>query len=58
MSKIYKVYNQEWHWIDEILSVVFIARDSLRRDVKIAVPGVREGKFMSELLPSRCHRSE
>jgi hypothetical protein len=38
VSKINKVFNQEWQVIDGVLCVVFIGRDSLRRETKIAVP--------------------
>src|ERR1700761_903223 len=37
-EKINKVYNQEWQTVDGVLCVVFIGRDSLRRDVMVAVP--------------------
>ncbi|WP_420971529.1 hypothetical protein [Bradyrhizobium sp. B120] len=38
MSKIVKVVGQNWQMIDGALCVVFIGRDSLRRDVMVAVP--------------------
>jgi hypothetical protein len=38
MPKINKVYNQEWQMIDGVLCVVFIGKDSPRRDVMVSVP--------------------
>lgn len=38
MSKIKKVFNQEWEIIEGVLCVVFVGRDGMRREVRVAVP--------------------
>jgi len=38
MPKIRKVTSQDWQVIDGVLCVVFIAKDSLRRETMVAVP--------------------
>jgi hypothetical protein len=38
MSKVKKAFNQEWETIDGVLCVVFVGRDNLRREAKVAVP--------------------
>jgi hypothetical protein len=38
MSKTKLAFSQEWQTIDGVLCVVFIGRDSLRREARVAVP--------------------
>jgi hypothetical protein len=38
MSKVRKIHSYEWQIVEGILSVVFIGRDSLRREAIVAVP--------------------
>jgi hypothetical protein len=40
MSKIAKVFSTTWQTIDGVLSAVFVARDSIRREISIAVPAM------------------
>ena len=38
MSKLKKIHSYEWQIVEGILCVVFIGRDSLHREAKVAVP--------------------
>ena len=38
MSKLKKIHDCEWQVIEGILCVVFVGRDELRREVRVAVP--------------------